>query len=98
MSYLVLNIYYPYFSIHIRREIHNSFATLQALLFLFKKNTSIYFNNLLAVHLGCSILACVAGVRKGKGKGIRARDHARGRREEGNACKEAIVFAIPPTN
>ena len=35
---------------------------------------------------------------KGKGKGIRARDHARGRREEGNTCKEAIVFAIPPTN
>ena len=35
---------------------------------------------------------------KGKGKGIRARDHARGGREEGNACKEAIVFAIPPTN
>ena len=41
---------------------------------------------------------------KGKGKGIRARDHARasedggGRREEGNACKEAIVFAIPSTN
>ena len=35
---------------------------------------------------------------KGKGKGIRARDHARGRREEGNACKEAIAFAIPPTN
>ena len=35
---------------------------------------------------------------KGKGKGIRARVQARGRREEGNACKEAIVFAIPPTN
>ena len=35
---------------------------------------------------------------KGKGKGIRARDYARGRREEGNACKQAIVFAIPPTN
>ena len=35
---------------------------------------------------------------KGKGKGIRVRDHARERREEGNACKEAIVFAIPPTN
>ena len=34
---------------------------------------------------------------KGKGKEIRARDHARGRREEGNACKEAIIFAIPPT-
>ena len=35
---------------------------------------------------------------KGKGKGIWTRDHERGRREEGNACKEAIVFAIPPTN
>ena len=35
---------------------------------------------------------------KGKGKGIRARDHARERRVEGNACKETIVFAIPPTN
>ena len=35
---------------------------------------------------------------KGKGEGIRARDHARGRREEGNTCKEAIAFAIPPTN
>ena len=35
---------------------------------------------------------------KGKGKGIRAQDHARGRREEGNACKEAIVFATRPTN
>ena len=34
----------------------------------------------------------------GKGKGNRAQDHARGRKEEGNACKEAIVFAIPPTN
>ena len=50
-------------------------------------------------------LACVAGIRKGRGrelglegKGIRARDLARGRREEENACKEAIVFAIPPTN
>ena len=35
---------------------------------------------------------------KGNRKGIRARDHARGRRKEGNACKEATVFAIPPTN
>ena len=35
---------------------------------------------------------------KGKGKGIRVRDHARKRREGGNACKEAIVFALPPTN
>ena len=34
----------------------------------------------------------------GKGKRIRAQDHARGRREEGNACREAIVFATPPTN
>ena len=29
-------------------------------------------------------VACVAGVAKGKGKGIRARDLARGKREEGN--------------
>ena len=35
---------------------------------------------------------------KGKWKGIRARDHGRERREEENACKEAIVFAIPPIN
>ena len=35
---------------------------------------------------------------KGKGKGIRVREHTRGRREGWNACKEAIVFAIPPTN
>ena len=34
---------------------------------------------------------------KGKGKGICARDRARGRREEGNPCKQAL-FAIPPTN
>ena len=44
--------------------------------------------------------ACHAGYRrsKGKGKGIRTRDHARARREEGNDWKQAIVFAIPPTN
>ena len=35
---------------------------------------------------------------KGKGRGIRARDHAPERRDEGNACKEAIVFAISPAN
>ena len=44
---------------------------------------------------------CLCSLRgrrlKGKGKGSMARDHARGRREEGNACKETIVFAIPPT-
>ena len=42
-------------------------------------------------------IACVAGVRKGRGKELR-RETARGRRDEGNSCKEAIVFAIPPTN
>ena len=35
---------------------------------------------------------------KGKGKGISVRDHVQERRDEGNACKETIVFAIPPTN
>ena len=43
-------------------------------------------------------LACVAGVRKRRGKGISERDHAQGRREEENACKKAIVFTIPPNN
>ena len=37
-----LNIYYPYFSIHIRKEVHNSFATLQAFLFLIKKNFYLF--------------------------------------------------------
>ena len=50
-------------------------------------------------NLVCSANVSPRGRRSNrKGKGIRVRDHARGRREEGNACKEAIVFAIPPTN
>ena len=49
-------------------------------------------------HQSCPSFDSLRGRRsKGKGKGIRARDHARERREEGNACKEATVFAIPPT-
>ena len=48
--------------------------------------------------LDCTGISLRGRRSKGKGKGIRARDHARGRREEGNACKEAIVFAIPPTD
>ena len=56
-------------------------------------------NTLLQNIIKGQLIGCLRGRRsKGKGKGIRARDHARGRREEGNACKEAIVFAIPPTN
>ena len=42
----------------------------------------------------------MAGVRKGRGREL-GRETAReggGRREEGNAWKEAIVFAIPRTN
>ena len=35
---------------------------------------------------------------KGKGKVISVQDQAQERRNEGNACKEAIVFTIPPTN
>ena len=46
-------------------------------------------DNFVSLHGRCS---------KGKGKGISARDHAQERRDEENACKEAIVFAIPPTN
>ena len=32
---------------------------------------------------------------KGKGKGIRARDHARGRRDEGNALSRAQISPSP---
>ena len=46
----------------------------------------------------CLVWISLRGRRaKGKGKGIRVRDNVQGRREEGNACKEAIVFAIQPT-
>ena len=34
---------------------------------------------------------------KGKGEGERAREEGGGRREEGNACKQTIVFATQPT-
>ena len=42
-------------------------------------------------------LASLRG-RRYRGRELRKRDRARGRREEGNACKQAIVFAIPPAN
>ena len=53
-----------------------------------------------SVVTALTVIACVAGVRKGRGREL-GRDTTRergGRREEGNACKEAIVFAIPSTN
>ena len=53
-----------------------------------------------SVVTALTVRACVAGVRKGRGREL-GRDTTRergGRREEGNACKEAIVFAIPSTN
>ena len=66
--------------------------TLVKRIFKFVPPVSVSF------HQSCPSFDNLRGRRsKGKGKGIRARDHARGRREEGNACKEAIVFAIPPT-
>ena len=52
------------------------------------------------IFLSAILIACVAGVRKGRGREL-GRETTReggGRREEGNACKEAIVFAIPPTD
>ena len=57
-----------------------------------------YFARLTKAFKGLFASSLRGKPSKGKGKGITARDHARGRREEGNACKEAIVFAIPPTN
>ena len=51
------------------------------------------------VHFSPFTRVSLRGTRsKRKGKVIRARDNVRGMREEGNACKEAIVFAIPPTD
>ena len=51
------------------------------------------------VHAACtktrSNVACVAGVRKRREKGIRARDHARGRREERPTRSRAPKFPIP---
>ena len=48
---------------------------------------------------GSDNFASLRGRRsKGKGKGISAQDQAQERRNEGNACKEAIVFTIPPFN
>ena len=54
----------------------------------------------LSVVTALTVIACVAGVRKGRGREL-GRDTTRergGRREEGNVCKDAIVFAIPSTN
>ena len=52
------------------------------------------------VFVKCSFpsLACVASVQKGREVGRDILREERGRREEGNTCKQAIVFAIPPTN
>ena len=52
-------------------------------------------NMLLFVYTATRKICVIFAV---EGKGIRARDRARRRREEGSACKQAIVFAIPPTN
>ena len=60
---------------------------------------SVYVKKWTSMSKGSDKFASPHGRRsKGKGKGISARDHARERRDEGNACKEAIVFAITPTN
>ncbi len=50
-------------------------------------------------------IACVAGVRRGGRREVRARSASEGEREarsfgfgKGNACLGAIVFFIPPPN
>ena len=43
-------------------------------------------------------LTCVAGVQKGRGKELWRQTTREGGGRKGNACKEAIVFAIPPTD
>ena len=48
------------------------------------------------------VLACVAGVRRGGGKGkderVKREKIGRGRIAVGDACKDAIAFFIPPAN
>ena len=53
-----------------------------------------------SVVTALTVIACVAGVRKGRGRelGCDTTRERGGRRKEGNACKEAIVFAIPSAN
>ena len=41
-------------------------------------------------------LACVAGVQKGRGRELGRETMREGGGRKGKACKEAIVFAIPP--
>ena len=56
--------------------------------FLFLSFPGLFcFNRSLHVHL---ILACVGGVKRGRGRGNLG---ARGRKER-NACKDAIVYSI----
>ena len=43
-------------------------------------------------------LACVAGVQKGRGRELGRQTTRWGGGRKGNACKEAIVFAIPTTD
>ena len=53
-----------------------------------------------SVVTASTVIACLAGVRKGRGRELE-RETTReggGWREEGNACKEAIVFALPSTD
>ena len=57
-------------------------------------------HSIIDVFVKCSFpsLACVASVQKGREVGRDILHEERGRREEGNACKQAIFFVIPPTN
>ena len=55
-------------------------------------NYTIYWNKI------TFLLACVAGVRKGRGRESGRKTTREGGGRSGTACKEAIVFDIPPIN
>ena len=50
------------------------------------------------IYTKCEYLVCVAGVQKGRGRELGRETMREGGGRKGNACKEAIVFAIPPTD
>ena len=53
------------------------------------------------VHVLRFELACVAGVRRGRKEERRVREARKDRTQEiavGDACKDALVFFIPPSN
>ena len=50
------------------------------------------------IYTKCEYLVCVAGVQKGRGRELGRETTREGGGRKEKACKDAIVFAIPPTD